>query len=114
MSPKKKKRISVSSKRQISIPKEYFEQLKIRDEVTLELYGNHMILKPINEGFDDFSEEILSDLIDEGYEGKQLLSELKKRKEQIGTAVDSLLMDTLKNGERTMLDELFGEEDVEI
>lgn len=34
--PRKVKRVSVSSKRQISIPKEYFDALDIDDEVLIE------------------------------------------------------------------------------
>src|SRR5881394_3258388 len=92
--PKKVKRIAVSSKRQISIPKEFYEKLNIGEEVSLELYGNYLVVKPIHDGFDDFSEEILADLIDEGYVGMDLMAEFKNRKAQLGDAVDSLITET--------------------
>ncbi|MCK2006092.1 AbrB/MazE/SpoVT family DNA-binding domain-containing protein [[Brevibacterium] frigoritolerans] len=109
--PKKVKRISVSSKRQISIPKEFYEKLNIGDEVNLELYGNQLVIKPIHEGFEDFSEEILADLVAEGYVGSDLITEFKIRKGKIGMAVDSLIADTIAKGKPTALDDLFGEDE---
>jgi bifunctional DNA-binding transcriptional regulator/antitoxin component of YhaV-PrlF toxin-antitoxin module len=109
--PKKVKRISVSSKRQISIPKEFYDLLGIGEEVVLELHGNHMVIKPSRENFDDFSENILEDLVAEGYTGNELLQEFKFRKGQIGNAVDSVIEDAKVNGNRTTIDDLFGDED---
>ena len=110
--PKKVKRIAVSSKRQISIPKEFYEKLNIGEEVSLELHGNYLVIKPIHDGFDDFSEEILADLIDEGYVGMDLMAEFKNRKAQIGYAVDSLITETA-NTEIVEVDDLFGDDDDE-
>lgn len=112
--PKKVKRISVSSKRQISIPKEFYEQLQIGEEVSIELYGNHLLVRPIHEGFDDFSEDILADLIEEGYSGPQLMAEFKNRKSQIKSAVSSLIKETKDSGKRTTIDDLFGDDDNEL
>ncbi|MBT2615504.1 hypothetical protein J7I96_08590 [Bacillus sp. ISL-78] len=109
--PRKVKRISVSSKRQISIPKEFYEKLNIGDEVNLELYGNQLVIKPIHEGFEDFSEEILADLVAEGYVGSDLIAEFKNRKGKIGMAVDSLIAETIANGKPTTIDNLFGEDE---
>jgi AbrB family looped-hinge helix DNA binding protein len=108
--PKKVKRISVSKKRQISIPKEFHDLLNIREEVTLELHGNHLVLKPIHESFEDFSEEILADLVAEGYSGSELIKEFRHRKGQIGNAVDSLISETKAKGKKTTIDELFGDD----
>ncbi|MCL6663503.1 AbrB/MazE/SpoVT family DNA-binding domain-containing protein [Paenibacillus amylolyticus] len=109
--PKKVKRIAVSSKRQISIPKEFYDVLEIGEEVLLELYGNHMVIRPSRENFDDFSENILNDLISEGYTGTELLAEFKNRKGQLGKAVNLLIEETKIKGERTTIDDLFGDED---
>ncbi len=109
--PKKVKRVAVSSKRQISIPKEFYDILGIGQEVVLELHGNHMVLKPAHENFDDFSENILQDLVSEGYNGTELLTEFKNRKEQLRNAVKSLVEETKAKGKRTTIDDLFGEED---
>ena len=108
--PKKSKRISVSSKRQISIPKEFHDLLNIGEEVTMELYGNHLVVKPIRENFDDFSDQILESLVAEGFSGKELLNEFKHRKGQIGHAVDSLISETKATGKRVTINDLFGDD----
>lgn len=87
----KRKRIAVSSKRQISIPKEFFDSLEIGKEVTIELEGSAMIVRPIHDSSDDFSEFILKDLIAEGYEGEQLVAEFTHRKSQIKPALSHML-----------------------
>ncbi|MFP8645238.1 AbrB/MazE/SpoVT family DNA-binding domain-containing protein [Priestia aryabhattai] len=109
--PKKVKRVAVSSKRQISIPKEFHDLLNIGEEVVLELHGNHIVLKPAHENFDDFSENILQDLIKEGYNGDELLTEFRSRKGQLSNAVKSLVEETKALGKRTTIDDLFGEEE---
>ena len=112
--PKKVKKISVSSKRQISIPKEFYDQLQIGDEVSVELYGNHLLVRPIRGQFDDFSEDILADLLEEGYKGPQLLTEFKDRKAQIKSAVGFLIEETKASGKRTSINELFGDSEDEL
>lgn len=46
-----------------------------------------------DDDFFDFDTDILNDLIEEGYAGKKLLSEFKKRKKQINQAMDSMIDD---------------------
>ncbi|WP_031548099.1 AbrB/MazE/SpoVT family DNA-binding domain-containing protein [Salinicoccus luteus] len=84
------KRVTVSSKRQISIPKEFCDALGIENDVILELHNNGIIVRPVKQQIDDFSEELLSDLIDEGYEGQDLKRVFAERKAMISSAVDSL------------------------
>lgn len=109
--PKKVKRVAVSSKRQISIPKEFHDILNIGEEVVLELHGNHIVLKPAHENFDDFSEIIIQDIIAEGYNIHELLTEFRNRKGQLRNAVKSLVEETKAVGKRTTIDDLFGEEE---
>lgn len=88
----KPKRISVSSKRQITIPLEYFKTLNIEDEVECYLEKDAIIIKPISidtEG--EFSEYILKDLLDEGYSGEELLKEFKKRKNKVRYGVEKMI-----------------------
>lgn len=84
----KPKRISVSNKRQITIPLEYYKALKIENEVECILKDNSIIIRPvIDTSQDNFADFILEDLIKEGYEGKKLLEEFKKRKNKIKVAI---------------------------
>lgn len=108
---KQVKRVTVTSKRQISIPKAFAEELGIQDEVLLELVGNKIVLKPIKDNFEDFSQEILNDLIDEGYIGEELKREFKYRKSQLRPAVKAMVADAIQNAEPVTIEELFGEDD---
>lgn len=86
------KRISVSSKRQITIPLEYFKTLHIENEVECYLENNSIVIKPISlDTQDEFSEYILKDLLDEGYSGNELLNEFKKRKNKIKYGIKEIV-----------------------
>lgn len=88
--PDDMKQIRVSEKRQITIPKSFFDQLGVETSVICELQGNEIVLRPTpTDG--DFSEEVLKDLVQEGYEGDQLLTAFHQRKAQIRPAVGDLI-----------------------
>ena len=86
------KRISVSSKRQITIPLEYFKTLHIENEVECYLENNSIVIKPISLDMqDEFSEYILKDLLDEGFSGDELLNEFKKRKNKVKYGIKEMI-----------------------
>jgi len=90
-SPMEKRRIHISSKRQITIPSKYYEALGLSNEIDC-IYANDMlILTPVRNDNPAFAEEILSDLIDQGYSGQKLLSEFKRISRQIRPAVEKLI-----------------------
>ena len=110
------KRISVSRKRQITIPLEYYKALNIENEVECIIKNNSIIIRPvIDTSQDNFADLILEDLIKEGYKGKKLLEEFKIRKEKIRYAIKDMQEEADKVAEdetpyRTM-EEIFNEED---
>ena len=112
----KPKRISVSSKRKITIPLEYCKALNIENEVECIMKNNSIIIRPvIDTTQDNFADLILEDLIKEGYKGKELLEEFKKRKEKLRYAINEIQNEADKVAEdeapyKTM-DEIFNEED---
>lgn len=109
LEPKKTKRVSISSKRQISIPKEFYDALDLGRDVNIELYHNRLVIKPGNDNSEDFSGEILQDLIDEGYAGNELVQEFNFRKSQIPNAIKSLIDEAVENSKPTSVNDLFGE-----
>lgn len=58
----------------------------------------------------DFSEEILADLIDEGYEGKELLEKFKVRKNLLEFAVEKMVEDTLNQKTYHSFEEMLDDE----
>lgn len=86
-----KRRIHVSSKRQITIPVKYFEALGRVNEMECIYSKDMLILKPVQYDDPGFSEEILADLIAQGYSGETLLAEFKRINRQIRPAVETLI-----------------------
>lgn len=117
--PIEKRRIKISSKRQITIPIKYFEALSLDKELNC-IYSNDMlILTPVKKEDSAFSEEILADLIQQGYSGEKLLTEFKKINRKIRPAVENLIEEADKIAEIAstyyvdQTDDIFGDEDME-
>ncbi|MEK5040694.1 AbrB/MazE/SpoVT family DNA-binding domain-containing protein [Sporosarcina sp. FSL K6-3457] len=101
------KKISVSKKRQITIPKEFYDQLQIDDEVICEVVDGSLVIKPIGEAV-DFSEYILRDLIQEGYEsGEEMVKEFTYRKSQIKPALEQLIAESRDGKVYTSTEDFF-------
>lgn len=107
----KPKRISVSSKRQITIPKEFYDSLNISDEVMCRVVDGELVIRPIGEEV-DFSKFILQDLINEGYEaGNELLQEFSRRKSQIRPALNQMIVESRDNKTYSNTEDFFSELD---
>lgn len=116
-SPIEKRRIHISSKRQITIPTKYFEALGLSNEVDCICANGMLILTPLKNENSAFAEEILADLVEQGYSGQKLLAEFKRLSRQVRPAVEKLIeeADALAASasanyvDRT--DEIFGNDD---
>jgi len=86
-----KKRISVSQKRQITIPIEFFNSLGIEKEVECYLQNNAIVIRPVRENSGEFDEQILADLISQGLSGQELLEKFKELRRKVRPAVERLL-----------------------
>jgi bifunctional DNA-binding transcriptional regulator/antitoxin component of YhaV-PrlF toxin-antitoxin module len=86
-----KKRISVSQKRQITIPIEFFNSLGIEKEVECYLQNNAIVIRPVRENTGEFDEQILADLISQGLSGQELLERFKELRRKVRPAVERLL-----------------------
>jgi bifunctional DNA-binding transcriptional regulator/antitoxin component of YhaV-PrlF toxin-antitoxin module len=109
-----KKRISVSQKRQITIPVEFFNSLGIQSEVDCYMQDNQIIIRPAQDS-GEFDEQILADLISQGYSGEELLAQFKEYRRRIRPAVERLIEEADKaargEGEFSTLAELFEGDD---
>ena len=115
-SPVQKKKIRISEKRQITIPQKFFESLGFSTEAECILRGNELVLRPIREkSGGEFSEEILADLIAQGFSGEALLSAFKQAQRQVRPAVEKLLTQAEAaargDGESYSYADVFGEEE---
>ncbi len=89
--PKNRKIISVSKKRQITIPLKFYEHLDLDREVECSLEDGAIVIRPLKREPVEFSVEILKDLVSQGYSGEELVKEFEKSSEYIKKAVDNLI-----------------------
>ncbi len=96
----------------------FFSVLGFDTEAECILRGNELILRPVkvNSG-GEFAEQILADLIKQGYNGEELLERFKKAQQEIRPAVESMLEEagktaSLKSGYISYSDVFDVEDDV--
>lgn len=111
-----KKIISISSKRQITIPQKFFNDLCFTDYAECILGDGELVIRPIKSiSVDDFSEQILRDLISRGLGGEELLNAFKDERAKIRPAVEAMLLDAknaaLGTGEFYTHEDVFGRKD---
>jgi len=86
------KKVTITSKRQFTIPQKFFTELGFDREAVCTLGDGMLIIEPVkSENGGEFAEQILADLIAEGYSGQDLLSEFKSRQAKVRPAVEKML-----------------------
>ena len=110
-----RKTIRISSKRQVTIPQRYFDRLGFGEEAECILRGDELVIRPVKvQGGGESSEQILADLIAQGYSGEQLLERFKTEQKKARPAVERMIdeADTLAASGQSgpSLDKLFGED----
>ena len=111
-----RKILSISSKRQVTIPQKFYQTLGFGDEAECVMRGNELIIRPVKTvAGGEFAEQILAELIAEGLSGEELLSKFKEKQAQIRPAVEAMLSDAEEvaggNGEFATYGDVFGTED---
>lgn len=111
-----KKIVSISSKRQLTIPQKFFTLLGFADEAECVCRGNELVIRPVRTSSGgEFAEQILAELIKEGLSGDKLLQEFKARQAKVRPAVEAMIAEAgeaaLGNGEYYSYEDVFGTED---
>ena len=110
------KKVSISSKRQITIPQKFFTLLGFNTEAECIMRGTELVLRPVKENTSgEFAEQILADLIRQGYSGEELLEKFKQTQRKIRPAVEAMLAEADRVAESKSggysLEDVFGTED---
>ena len=110
------KRVSISSKRQFTIPQKFYSELGFGTEAICTMGEGILIIQPVFETENrEFAEKILADLIAEGLSGQQLLDEFKRRQAKVRPAVEELLDAARRaakgSGKSYSYDDVFGAEE---
>lgn len=108
-----RKIVSISSKRQITIPQRFYQALGFAEEAECVMRGDELIIRPVKTvSGGEFAEQILAELISEGLSGEALLFKFKARQAQIRPAVEAMLADAedvaAGKGDFATYDDVFG------
>ncbi len=110
-----RKIISVSKKRQITIPLQFYKHLNLGSEVECSLEDSKIVIQPLHRKPNEFSVEILKDLVAQGYSGDELVKQFEIQSKNIKKAVTNMLeeADAIAAGEKKAanFDDIFGSED---
>ena len=110
------KKVSISSKRQITIPQKFFTLLGFNTEAECIMRGNELVLRHVKENTSgEFAEQILANLIRQGYSGEELLEKFKQAQRKVRPAVEAMLAEADRVAESKSggysLEDVFGTED---
>lgn len=86
-----RKVISISTKRQVTIPQKFFETLGFNNEAECILKDGGIFIRPVQSAANEFAEEILTDLIAQGYSGNELLEQFKLQSKKMRPAVEAMV-----------------------
>ena len=109
------KRVTITSKRQFTIPQKFYKELEFDKDAICAKGDGFLILYPAtHDSGGEFAEDILADLIAEGYSGQELLDEFKTRQAKIRPAVEAMLEAAKAvskgTGEYSTYEDIFGTE----
>lgn len=111
------KRVMITSKRQFTIPQKFYTELGFDREAVCTMGDGMLIIQPATHvsGGGEFAEQILSELIAEGFSGQELLNEFKTRQAKVRPAVEAMLEAAKAaasgTGEYSTYDDIFGSEE---
>lgn len=111
-----RKKVSISAKRQITIPQKFFALLGFGEEAECVVRGNELVIRPVkNVSGGEFAEQILTDLVAQGLEGKALIEAFKAEQKKVRPAVEEMLTEAENaangEGEFSTYDDVFGAEE---
>lgn len=85
------KYVRITGKRQITIPKEFYDQLRMGTVLHAWIKDGRLVLEPLRADDPiDFAQEIINDLADSGLTGAELKREFSRRREGIMAALKAL------------------------
>ena len=110
------KRVTISSKRQFTIPQKFYSALGFDKDAICTMGDGMLIIQPVDQApSGEFAEEILAELVNEGLSGQKLLEEFKIRQAKVKPSITAMLeaakLAAQGIGEYSTYDDVFGSED---
>ena len=91
--PDNYKIVSISQKRQITIPQKYFSRFHFGCHAKISVLDNGILVEPAENIFNssgEFDVQVLQDLIQQGFNGQGLIEAFKEQREKIPSAIKAM------------------------
>lgn len=85
--------ISISQKRQITIPQKYFSRFKFGSHAKISLLDMGILIEPAENIFNsngEFDVQILRELVQKGLSGEELISAFKEYRSKVPVAIEAM------------------------
>ena len=107
--------ISISPKRQITIPQKFFSRFQFGSQATISATDNGILIQPAeNFSNGEFDVQILQDLVQKGLSGQELVNAFKESKAKVRPAIEAMLLNAKRiahdGSEFDTIDDVFGDE----
>ena len=104
--------ISISQKRQITIPQKFFTRFHFGSQAKISAIDNGILIQSAeNFSNSEFDVQILQDLVQKGLNGQELINAFKESKTKIRPAVEAMLLNAKRiahdEAEFNTLDNIF-------
>jgi len=86
-----RKTVRISGKRQMTIPKAYYDELGFHETAIITIEDGAMVIRPVGMTDAYFSDLILSDLVDQGYHGEELVRQFRIMHGKVRGAVEDMI-----------------------
>lgn len=86
-----RKIISITGKRQLTIPLKFYEKLGLGKEVECFIEKNALVIRPLSQDDNAFAVEILKDLLSQGYSGNELIAKFTEESQNMKAEIAELL-----------------------
>jgi bifunctional DNA-binding transcriptional regulator/antitoxin component of YhaV-PrlF toxin-antitoxin module len=76
--------VSITSKRQFTIPKKFFDALQMGNQAKCYTAGGKLVIEPLRKDYiSEQTSQILREIVAENYSGEELLEEFELRKKKL-------------------------------
>lgn len=89
-------RIRITSKRQLTIPKAFFDSIGFDKQAECIMRGNEIVIKPVSDNSGYFAKQILADLVAQGYSGNKLIEKFNETQSKVRPAIEKMLIEADK------------------
>ena len=91
------KKITISPKRQMTIPQKFYKALRFEGEAECLVRGDELVIRPVHDkSGGEFAEQILTSLVRKGYSGEELIEHFRTEQAKIRPAVEAMIEDAEK------------------